>query len=137
MADTDFDRISAKAHELWEAEGRPHGRDKEHWDQAKEIIALQDSEGATLLPATTGTDEPVEEKAMALDNEGEAPGLTDTGEHDLTSTAREPEAAMPEAAQPVPAKAAPAMPKKAGADAAKRERAPRAKPGAAPRRKKA
>jgi hypothetical protein len=26
--------ISARAHQIWEKEGRPHGRDKEHWYQA-------------------------------------------------------------------------------------------------------
>ena len=135
MADNDNDRIAAKAHELWEAEGRPHGRDKEHWDEAKEIIALQDSEASTLLPATTGVDEPVEEKTVSLDNEGEAPGLTDTGEHDLTSTSREPDVVVPKTANATPAKA---MPKKASfGDASKTERAPRAKPAAAARRKKA
>ena len=37
----------------------------------------------------------MEEKSIAIDNEGEAPGLTDTGEHDLTSTAREPAVTAP------------------------------------------
>ena len=38
----DNERIAKKAHELWEAEGRPHGRDQMHWDEAKEIIAIED-----------------------------------------------------------------------------------------------
>lgn len=92
---SDQDRIAAKAHELWEAEGRPHGRDQEHWAEAKEIIALHDSAGDALLPRLTGAETPVEEKTIAIDNEGEAPGLTDTGEHDLTSTAREPAVTAP------------------------------------------
>ena len=91
----DEDRIAAKAHELWEAEGRPHGRDQDHWDQAKEIIALHDSAGDARLPRMTGAETPVEEKSIAIDNEGEVPGLTDTGEHDLTSTAREPAVTAP------------------------------------------
>ncbi len=103
--DTDYERIAAKAHELWEAEGHPHGRDREHWDAAKEIIALQDSLADTLLPRDTGAEEPVEEKSIALDNEGEAPNLTDTGEHDLTSTDREPAVTAPHTA----AMAAPAV----------------------------
>lgn len=103
--DTDYERIAAKAHELWEAEGHPHGRDREHWDAAKEIIALQDSFADTLKPRDTGAEEPVEEKTIALDNEGEAPGLTDTGEHDLTSTDREPAITAP----PTAAMAAPAV----------------------------
>ena len=40
--------LPSKAHEIWEAAGRPHGRDQEHWDEAKEIIALQDSPNAAL-----------------------------------------------------------------------------------------
>lgn len=107
---TDQDRIAAKAHELWEAEGRPHGRDQAHWDEAKEIVALQDSASAALLPRDAGAQEPVEEKTVAIDNEGEAPSLTDTGEHDLTSTDREPAVTAP------PKKAAA---KKARPDAAK------------------
>ncbi|MCE7796654.1 DUF2934 domain-containing protein [Sphingobium sufflavum] len=27
-------QIRARAHALWEAEGKPHGRDALHWDQA-------------------------------------------------------------------------------------------------------
>ena len=92
---TDQDRIAAVAHELWEAEGRPHGRDQEHWDQAKEIVALKDSASSALLPRDAGAEEPVEEKTIAIDNEGEAPSLTDTGEHDLTSTDREPAVTAP------------------------------------------
>ncbi len=118
----DFERIAKKAHELWEAEGRPHGRDKEHWDEAKEIIALHDSEATTLLPRDTGAEEPIEEKAIAVDNEGEAPSLTDTGEHDLTSIDREPSFAAPKsAATPGPGAmngGKPPVPKTAGAAAA-------------------
>lgn len=33
-ADRD-DRIRQRAHELWEAEGRPEGRHAEHWEQAR------------------------------------------------------------------------------------------------------
>lgn len=37
MADTDDiqERIRRRAHELWESEGRPHGRDSDHWTQAE------------------------------------------------------------------------------------------------------
>jgi hypothetical protein len=30
-----FDWIRHQAHELWEAENRPHGRDQDHWVQAE------------------------------------------------------------------------------------------------------
>ncbi len=31
-------RIRDKAHELWEKEGRPHGSDKRHWEQAEREV---------------------------------------------------------------------------------------------------
>jgi hypothetical protein len=34
MIDAREDRIRARAHAIWEGEGRPHGRDDEHWQQA-------------------------------------------------------------------------------------------------------
>ena len=86
----DHDRIAAKAHELWEADGRPHGRDQDHWDQAREIIAVEDSQRDTLLPRDTGAQEPIEEPEAALRNLADMPNLTDQGENLLTSTDREP-----------------------------------------------
>ena len=87
--DSDEERIRRKAHELWEAEGQPHGRDQYHWDQAREIIAIEDSQGSTLLPRNTGAEEPVEDRQAAT-NYGDMPNLTDQGENALTDTAREP-----------------------------------------------
>ena len=54
--DTDEDRIRVKAHEIWESEGHPHGRDEDHWAQAKEIIAIQDGLSDTLLPRNSGVE---------------------------------------------------------------------------------
>lgn len=34
MQDQDQDRIRRRAHEIWEREGRPEGREREHWDRA-------------------------------------------------------------------------------------------------------
>lgn len=35
-------RIRKRAHAIWESQGRPHGSDREHWDQAtKEIDAAE------------------------------------------------------------------------------------------------
>lgn len=90
----DEDRIRRKAHELWEAEGHPHGRDRNHWDQAKEIIAIEDSQATTLLPRNTGAQEPIEPR-QAVENYGDLPGLTDQGEHALTDISREPESTLP------------------------------------------
>ena len=32
------ERIHRRAYEIWEREGRPHGRDSEHWQRAREEI---------------------------------------------------------------------------------------------------
>lgn len=32
------DEIRRRAHELWEQEGRPHGKDSEHWERARREI---------------------------------------------------------------------------------------------------
>jgi hypothetical protein len=31
--------VRARAYEIWEAEGRPHGRDADHWFRALEEVA--------------------------------------------------------------------------------------------------
>lgn len=92
--DTDEDRIRNKAHEIWESEGHPHGRDEDHWAQAREIIAIQDGLSDTLLPRNTGAEEPIE-PTQAVEPYGDVPNLTDQGEHDLTSIDREPEITKP------------------------------------------
>ncbi len=92
--DTDEERIRIKAHEIWESEGHPHGRDADHWAQAKEIVAIQDSLDDTLLPRDTGAQEPIE-PTQAVEPYGDIPNLTDQGEHDLTSIDREPESTKP------------------------------------------
>ncbi|TIY01229.1 MAG: DUF2934 domain-containing protein [Mesorhizobium sp.] len=38
------ERIRRRAHEIWEREGRPEGREREHWDQAVQEIEAEDSE---------------------------------------------------------------------------------------------
>ena len=34
------DAIAVLAYEYWEAEGRPHGRDIEHWLKAEQTLAI-------------------------------------------------------------------------------------------------
>jgi len=38
MLDAREERIKAKAHELWEADGKPEGRDRDHWEQAVKLV---------------------------------------------------------------------------------------------------
>jgi len=53
---TSHEDISKRAREIWEREGRPEGRDMEHWLQAEAELrqaSLQDQNGANI----TSTDE--------------------------------------------------------------------------------
>ena len=87
MADDREERIRLKAHEIWEQEGKPQGRDAVHWDMASELIAIEENQALTLVPleqsqrdlAAEREGEPVE----ALENAGEFPTLTDQGEQQI------------------------------------------------------
>ena len=43
-------RVRERAYHLWEAEGKPHGRDVEYWERARELIGMEESAGGGLLP---------------------------------------------------------------------------------------
>lgn len=87
---TNFDeiesRIRERAHQIWEREGRPEGREAAHWEMAKEQIAIEDNQRNITKPNPvangheyadqTGPVEPLE----AVENAGEFPTLTDQGE---------------------------------------------------------
>jgi hypothetical protein len=38
---SDDKAISERAYHIWEAEGRPHGRDREHWERASREIEAE------------------------------------------------------------------------------------------------
>lgn len=95
--DDDEERIRAKAYELWQAEGEPHGRAEAHWTMAREMVATEDSLRSTLLPIGGAGDE--SEPAIALTNQGEFPGLADQGEETPHAPDRSP-APKPEFAAP-------------------------------------
>jgi len=46
MADAREQRIRAKAHALWEADGRPEGREREHWEQAAKLVEEEERQAA-------------------------------------------------------------------------------------------
>ena len=47
MPVSESDWISKRAYTLWEQEGRPHGRDSDHWEQAKSEYGLLQKSKAT------------------------------------------------------------------------------------------
>lgn len=51
-------RIRERAHRIWEEEGCPEGRDKEHWWQAcREVDAAHDLRGEGARVSVTGSGE--------------------------------------------------------------------------------
>jgi len=79
-----IERIRRKAFELWVAEGQPQGRAEVHWDQATELVAIEDNQLSTTKPvqpidATGPTGEPIE-PIEVVKNTGEFPTMVDQGE---------------------------------------------------------
>jgi hypothetical protein len=52
----DEDRVRRRAHEIWEREGRPEGRQEEHWRQAMEETSAET--GDATPGGTAGSDAP-------------------------------------------------------------------------------
>ena len=43
-------RVRERAYHLWEADGKPHGRDVEYWQRARELVAIEENGDAGRLP---------------------------------------------------------------------------------------
>jgi Protein of unknown function (DUF2934) len=88
------ERIRIRAYHLWEADGRPEGRDAEFWARAEELVGMEESAGAALMPNPMTRDEPVPgvvvEEASIQENYGEIPTrLTDQGDWRQTPMTKE------------------------------------------------
>lgn len=101
MADDLERRVAERAHRIWEREGRPDGRSAEHWDMAREEIAIEDNQRDTLRPNPShGPDDTAEraepvEPTLSVESLGDLPGLTDQGEG-MTGPGRDGPPALPE-----------------------------------------
>jgi hypothetical protein len=78
-------RVRERAYQLWEADGRPHGRDVEYWERARELVGMEESADSGLLPnpaAHPGSPhETGIEEAAIQENLGEFPDrFADQGE---------------------------------------------------------
>ena len=87
-------RIRERAYFLWEADGCPEGREAEFWERARELIGMEDSAGAGLLPNPMTQNDPIPgvtvEEASIQENLGEFPGrLTDQGDWRQTPMTKE------------------------------------------------
>jgi hypothetical protein len=85
------ERIRQRAHKIWVEEGQPEGRADDHWQMARQLVAIEDRPGDDLKPnPLTQPDAgstPVEE-ASIQENLGEFPTLTDQGEEQTTPKAK-------------------------------------------------
>lgn len=79
----DEDKVKIRAHQIWEEEGRPHGRDHDHWLQAEREIG-----GNTDEPARKA--QPFDEIG-SQETESATDGL-DAETSPLTRTPSEPDA---------------------------------------------
>jgi len=108
-------RISERAYHLWESEGKPHGRDLDYWERARELEAMEESgpTGQIENPIAAGIDPtaPVGvEEASLQDNLGEFPGvLSDQGDELQTPMVKHHETSEP---AEIPPAAAAKRPKK-------------------------
>jgi hypothetical protein len=87
-------RIRVRARHLWESDGSPRGRELDYRENARELIAIEDSAGAGQLPnpITQGVSpsEDVIEEASIQENYGEFPDrFTDQGDRRETPMTRD------------------------------------------------
>ena len=85
--------VRERAYHLWEADGKPHGRDVEYWERARELVGMEESAGSGLLPnPQSEPDSPRQpgiEEAAIQENLGEFPGqLADQGNAKTTPSAK-------------------------------------------------
>jgi hypothetical protein len=83
----DEQRIRARAHLLWEEQGRPDGQEDANLELARELVAIEDNQAMTTEPVPRDPDDPglaAEEEGEpagpAANALGEIPTLTDEGE---------------------------------------------------------
>lgn len=79
------DAIRARAHHIWEREGRPEGRADEHWQMARSELALEGQGGQAKESNPASAREQVDhpepvEPLEAVENQGSFPGLADQDE---------------------------------------------------------
>jgi hypothetical protein len=84
-------KVRERAYRLWEQEDRPHGRDLEFWERARELIGMEESAGAGQIPNPATSDKPAVqvEEAEIQTNLGEFPSqMTDQGDRPQAPKAR-------------------------------------------------
>jgi hypothetical protein len=77
------ERIRERAYQIWRDEGCPQGREKDHWELASELIAIEDNQLLATKPVHQERlgphGEPIE-PLESIENTGEFPTVVDQGE---------------------------------------------------------
>lgn len=67
------DKILHKAFEIWEAEGKPHGQDMEHWLKAELLIAQEDAKPKTAAKKAPAKKAPAKKVTVSVTATAKAP----------------------------------------------------------------
>jgi len=59
------EKVRARAHAIWEKEGRPHGKQFEHWERAKRLLAAEELRAGAAALVTHP------ETAYRMDDDGD------------------------------------------------------------------
>jgi hypothetical protein len=79
----EFDaRVAAKAQQMWEEAGRPDGGAGHFLDRARALLEIAENPSAGRVSLADSL-RPDIEPLLAVENQGEMPGLTDQGEDQL------------------------------------------------------
>jgi hypothetical protein len=54
MQPPDEDRVRTRAQQIWEAEGKPEGRSKAHWEMARDQLAIEQHDLNVMANLVTG-----------------------------------------------------------------------------------
>lgn len=90
MESADFEKIRSRAYEIWEKEGRPSGRERQHWEQAqREVTRDAAGEAGETAPGEVRAEE---HRAKARSS-SDAGALNSPGEQDKApNSGNQPEA---------------------------------------------
>ncbi|OEJ65572.1 DUF2934 domain-containing protein [Magnetovibrio blakemorei] len=67
------DKILQKAFEIWEAEGKPHGQDMEHWLKAELLIAQEEAKPKTAAKKAPAKKAPAKKVTVSVPATAKAP----------------------------------------------------------------
>lgn len=100
----DSDSVAARAYSIWEEEGRPHGRDRAHWERAEQELAPADATSTGDVPSEM-TPAPAPKKTRARKSPAAGDVAPKPTRARKAAAAVEPDgdAAAPIASEPVPA----------------------------------